>query len=101
MSAEVREFFDGLYYVLAERKDYCVEFVIFESDYEVDKTNNDVFLSGYIKWDGCSNWDFENKNYPLHFCSRSEIKRLSNLFIMLYDWALELMPENEFYLKDD
>jgi hypothetical protein len=55
----------------------------------------------YIKWDGCSNWDFstkENSSYPIHFCSSLEAFHFGKMIGDLYEWAAELSPENKEYI---
>jgi hypothetical protein len=55
----------------------------------------DVFLSGRIKWDGCSDMKFdEQERVMLHFCGRSDAVNLGMLMARLYDLAAELMPEH-------
>ena len=62
---------------------------------DIDKATS--YLTGSIKWDGCSHNTF-NDNY-IHACSRQEMTRLGKLFETLYDIALELMPKNGDYLS--
>lgn len=55
-----------------------------------------VYLSGTVKWDGCSNLKFdEQDNVMLHFCSRNDIKNLGIMLEKLYDIAIELMPKQK------
>lgn len=64
-----------------------------------DETTEDldraqVYLHGGIKWDGCSNWSFdEQERCMLHFCGRRSIRQLTVLFDRLYDLAAELIPK--------
>lgn len=99
--SEIRTFFekcDRRYQVIAENHEHFVEFLIFD---EIDdKWMNDYaepIISGSIKWDGCSNWDF-SKQY--HFCSKTDAKNFGDLLPKLYEWASELMPENKENLED-
>jgi hypothetical protein len=53
------------------------------------------FLTGHIKWDGCSNIYLPY----LHCCSRKDLVKLGTIFNKLYDIAAKLMPDNERYLQ--
>lgn len=45
-----------------------------------------VYLSGYVKWDGCSDWAFDEQDrVMLHFCSRNDVKELGELLLAIYD----------------
>ena len=80
------------YAVTAKSKGHFVEFKIWDSGINGPTLD---FL-GYIKWDGCSNWDFgPNAHYPLHFCGMTEAGEFGKLIQKLYEWAAELMPEHK------
>ncbi len=52
-----------------------------------------VYLDGFVKWDGCSNWTFAGELCPpLHFCDKQEAVNIGELLARLYDWAAELIP---------
>jgi hypothetical protein len=54
-----------------------------------------VYLSGSIKWDGCSNMQFdEQEKAMLHFCGKSNAMNIGTLLERLYDLAAEMMPEH-------
>ena len=57
--------------------------------YSIDEA--EVFVSGYIKWDGCANLQFEDKGY-LHFCSKEEAENVGKMFGRLYDLAKSMLP---------
>jgi hypothetical protein len=70
------------------------------NDYTEDFDEADAFLSGDIKWDGCSNWDFHTDEWDFHtdecmahFCGRSNAERVGRLLGALYDLAAEMMPD--------
>lgn len=43
-------------------------------------------LKGYIKWDGCSNWDFiECRTCMLHACGRASLNYFSELPQVCWD----------------
>lgn len=51
-------------------------------------TDAQIFLHGHIKWDGCSNWYFdEQDNIMLHFCYKEQGENIGKLFSQLYDIA--------------
>lgn len=65
----------------------------FPSTPDIDSA--DVYLSGSIKWDGCSNWHFDAQDDAmLHFCSRKEAGDIGELLRRLYDLAAEIIPEH-------
>lgn len=52
-----------------------------------------VFLSGSIKWDGCSNLQFdEQDNVCLHFCGKKAAMNVGVLLGRLYELAEKHMP---------
>ncbi len=49
-----------------------------------------VFLHGEIKWDGCSNWYFDEQDeVMLHFCGRHRVTAIWRLMDRMYDIAAE------------
>lgn len=52
------------------------------------------FLHGHIRWDGCSNWHFDEQDrVMLHFCDVEQASNIGALFRRLYEWAASEMPE--------
>lgn len=52
-----------------------------------------VFMSGSLKWDGCSNVKFdEQDNSMLHFCGLSGWQNLAKAIEKLHELAVEIMP---------
>lgn len=50
-----------------------------------DPSRADVYLHGYVKWDGCSNWYFDNQdNCYLHFCGEEEAALLGEIMRTAY-----------------
>ena len=82
------------YCVEAKLVDHHVDFVVYESDYPDDQH---MYINGYVKWDGCSNWFWDRREYQLqlHFCDIGEIRRFGKLIEAMQRWAAELMPENK------
>lgn len=53
-----------------------------------DRNLAEVFLRGFIKWDGCSNWNFDcQESCMIHFCGRGDAAGVGKLFDRLYDLA--------------
>jgi hypothetical protein len=53
-----------------------------------------VYLHGSIKWDGCSDWHFdEQDDCMLHFCSVEQAKDIGNLFERMYEYAKNHIPK--------
>lgn len=51
------------------------------------------FLHGNVRWDGCSNWSFdEHDKVMMHFCGVRDAEDIGRLFSALYSIARELMP---------
>lgn len=52
-----------------------------------------LFLHGEVKWDGCSNWHFDEQDrVMLHQCSRGGLEGIGKLLVTCWDMAKELMP---------
>lgn len=60
---------------------------------ELDKAQ--PFMTGRIKWDGCSDWWFIENSAALHFCGRGDFAQFSELMERLHDVAAENIKENE------
>jgi hypothetical protein len=113
MTDIIRREFD-FFTVEAKKDTHHVDFTIYEGigfleSFEeqvkigIDSTlgpnyDDDPLVKGYVKWDGCSNWDFPLEagvTYPLHFCGQQEIRCFGKMLAELYEWAAELMPEHK------
>ena len=53
-------------------------------DTTIDIADAEIFIKGWIKWDGCSDWDFCTTDCMMHACDSSEMIRLGDLFQELY-----------------
>jgi hypothetical protein len=52
-----------------------------------------VYLHGEVKWDGCSNWHFDEQDrVMIHGCSREDLERLGQILTFCWDQASELCP---------
>lgn len=110
-------FADLEYYITYEVHDYRVEYVVYpvfsmyQGDGTLDTSNGvplvekdrgatpayrtedaEVTVTGFIKWDGCSNWDFKTGGCMLHFCDREQMVQLGELLGRLYDLTANLCP---------
>lgn len=58
--------------------------------------NSEPWLTGSIKWDGCSNWIFRDQEHgvAIHFCDRP--RELSALFEKMYDIAKRELKTADF-----
>ena len=51
---------------------------------------SEVYLHGIVKWDGCSNWHFDEQDrVMLHGCSREDLTNLGELMAKCWDYAKE------------
>ncbi len=63
------------------------------SDPVLTTSEAQVYLSGGIKWDGCSNMHFDEQDrVMLHFFSKREAMNTGVLLGRLYDLAAKLIP---------
>ncbi|WP_197962677.1 hypothetical protein [Burkholderia cenocepacia] len=63
------------------------------SDLVEDISHAERYLHGRVKWDGCSDWYFDEQDrVMLHGCSRSDLQRLGDVMAACWDWASELCP---------
>jgi len=44
-----------------------------------------VALTGTVKWDGCSDWDFKTDECLQHFCERDHLIEFGELLARLWD----------------
>lgn len=60
----------------------------------LDLADAEVYLHGDVKWDGCSNWHFDEQDRcMLHGCSRGDLQNLGEVMAQCWDWAAELLPQ--------
>lgn len=60
-----------------------------------------VYMSGHIKWDGCSNVQFdEQEKCMLHFCGRKDAMKVGELFNRLYEEASKNIERVDLKLMD-
>lgn len=55
---------------------------------------SEVFLHGWVKWDGCSDWYFDNQEQGyMHGCCRKDVQRFGDIMGACWDWTAELCPK--------
>jgi hypothetical protein len=65
-------------------------------DTTTDITKARRYLHGDIKWDGCSNWYFDEQDHVmLHFCSLKQIEAVSGVMKECWDIAAGLIANWE------
>lgn len=53
----------------------------------------EAFLHGNVKWDGCSNWYFDEQDrLMLHGCTREQLQHWGEVMARCWDLASELIP---------
>lgn len=66
----------------------CFEGVDDPNDWHEDPLTAPTFLHGDIKWDGCSNWSFDEQDrVMLHFCGAVAATGLGRLMRRMYEIA--------------
>ena len=62
-------------------------------EFTTDLAKAEIYMHGYIKWDGCSNWHFDiQEGCMIHFCSVEEGEAIGTLFKSLYAIAARVIP---------
>jgi hypothetical protein len=107
-----------LRYQDTDKSPYMIHIDVFDSEFNenvfdvytenANKSGSDWFptggkdyskFSGSIKWDGCSDWGFEDCNQVMtHFCGYRDLEKFSELLKRCYQIAWTLMPGGD---KDD
>lgn len=78
-----------MYEFKATPNEYYIDFSIIEND-------EDLVAKGYVKWDGCSNWDISPENVMIHFCSGTDIKEFGQILESCYEYAKEHFDNDMF-----
>lgn len=117
----MRRDFDELgFTVVAEVKEYRVDFKVYDicgrtgsldgpyvyhregsvnsMDWVESLDDAEVYLHGSVKWDGCSDWYFDEQDrVMLHGCSRHDIERYGMIMAACWDMTKELLPSFQDY----
>ena len=62
--------------------------------------DGDDYISGTVKWDGCSHYYFGDEGY-LHLCGKQPIKCLQETIEHIYKVCGEIMKKDGVYLMED
>jgi hypothetical protein len=105
--------FPNRYTVVATPSDYHVAYKIYEIAGWAGKTSDknldtplygedftegidgiDTVISGSVKWDGCSNWSFDEtaRGHMTHGCSKEDILSIGLILGECWEWTKELCP---------
>lgn len=111
--SEIKHFDDLAFTVVATPHSHRVEYVIYDcvgytedgkplwshkkpeccSDLVDCVSDAAIYLHGSVKWDGCSNWHFDEQDrVMLHGCSREHLLRLGEVMARCWDWTAVLCP---------
>ncbi len=80
-----------------EEGSYAVRFDVKKLDGYQGHVHGDYpcdFIDGFVRFDGCSNWNIDRNGSMTHFCSKEEIGRTARLIEALFDIAVEIMGDN-------
>jgi len=110
----IKHFEDLGFTVVASPDEYVVEYRIYEvaghshpdglpvyerakgvgpSGFTTSIDNADVYAHGHVKWDGCSNWYFdEQERGMLHECMRDGLLNIGKVLAACWDWTAVLCP---------
>jgi hypothetical protein len=110
---KVKHFKDLGFTVLAKPESHHVDYVIYDHEGFDDQGNplfpkanssvspdpvkniedSEPYLHGSVKWDGCSNWHFdEQERIMLHGCCKEDIERFGKVMGECWEWTKELCP---------
>lgn len=65
--------------------------------FEVSKSNEDVEITGNVKWGGCSNLNID----VLHICSIEEFAEISKCVAAAYALTAQILKDNNVYMEYD
>lgn len=63
------------------------ELPLYGDNYSTSEEGTPKSGYGHIKWDGCSNWNFDKPDCMHHFCGRKRAEAFANLMSAMYDIA--------------
>lgn len=92
---------DGYTYFSAEiikKEDHYVDFNVYqinswELDEELTEYESELYLTGSIKWDGCSHIDFKTNETMKHLCGKQSFILHCEMMISLYEKITALIPD--------
>jgi hypothetical protein len=61
----------------------------------------DLLVSGIVKWDGCVDFNWNQEKNSLHTCNgRAGTQHIVTMFNIIFDLAVEIMPQADQYIND-
>ncbi len=111
-----RDYVDLMFTVVAKPSDYRVDYTIYDimgfeglnsfdrplwqkrgasygPTFVMTLEEAEVYIHGEVKWDGCSNWHFDEQDrVMLHGCRREDILRFGKILAECWDWTAVLCP---------
>jgi hypothetical protein len=92
----IKHFPDLGFTVAAWPQGHYVDFNVYEIvEFQESSTPGTIepYLHGYVKFDGCSNWYFDQQDrVMLHGCTRADVLRFGEIMAACWDWAAEIIP---------
>lgn len=81
-----------IYQIYSHEPELC--WVVRDRDnFTDDLEKASVFIHGYVKWDGCSNWHFDIcDKVMLHGCEKEDLTRIGTVLGICWDWTREICP---------
>lgn len=89
-------------YECEQAPEHVLEFTIYKAFQHPDvgdRKDGEVYITGSVKWDGCSNWDFHTDKLMLHMCGPDEANELAWLLKQCYAIGIELMNWTEYEME--
>ena len=64
------------------------------SEFTTELEDAELFIDGYVRWDGCSNWLFHEcaRGFKIHACSKKELIEIGAIMAACHDITAELLP---------
>lgn len=111
MKKEIKHFNELEFTVVATPDKYVVDFAIYDHEgMDINKNplfhrkgsvcqpdpvntfeESEPYITGSVKWDGCSNWNFdENDRAMLHGCDKKDIVRFGLILGECWEWTNDL-----------
>lgn len=77
---------------------YSVEVKVWQISFwdgpQFDVANKgELFVEGFIKWDGCSNWTFHTERCMHHHCDREGLEAIGDILAKCWEACAEIIPE--------
>lgn len=62
-------------------------------NYTYSLANAEIYVHGFVKWDGCSNWHFNIQDKSvIHFCGKDDLNKVSALLARCWTISEEECP---------